>query len=78
MPCKMACLLHSSYGKVGPNQVSDDVQGEQLKRDVGHPWKFLSDVAERSTPVFVPKTRETHVSLCCTKELDQVSKADIR
>lgn len=33
MPCKMACLLHSSYGKVGPNRVSDDVQGEQLKRD---------------------------------------------
>lgn len=33
MPCKMASLLHSSHGKVGPNLVSNDVQGEQLKRD---------------------------------------------
>lgn len=33
MPCKMAPLLHSSYGKVGPNRVSHDDQGEELKRD---------------------------------------------
>lgn len=56
MPCKTARLLHSSYGKVGPNRVSDDVQGEELKRD----GKGTSDIHGNFSPMLV---RDQHLRL---------------
>lgn len=56
MPCKTARLLHSSYGKVGPNRVSDDVQGEELKRD----GKGTSGVLGNLSPMLL---RDQHLWL---------------